>query len=664
VADAQDTLHQIEYRHHQTKDLAPIASSMSPESLRRWDSQIRTWVRHPQADRLAESVCYKALPAGQAALAWRYRDQQAAERADGLPGRPLVSRVLVGQESLLTSRVAIAICRAGLPSVPIGPPPGQVTADIQLPAIGAGHVAALMRELTPVLDEEAGHPDGLSSLHAVVAAALQDPACALAIQVRDTLIQRPVREGVQPRLLWGLHTIVATLLGPRGPEWSFSTFELPLGAVDPSILPRIVFRQAQPAGPPPARTRREIRVRPFDPAALAASVTDGQEAEFAAGLVAEYAKRGGKGFEELIAECCGAERAVQARLRRVYAELLAGDWLGAREAGARAPAPPRPEPGAAGATTVMPVEPESLRSDAAGPPAAEPELLDLEAENLDAEPIAEPAVADLASGGFEATEPGNAGVPGPDAVPAREAPARVADGDGQAPVNQESPSSPADHEIHSRHDPWASPLAPPRGASAPHLPVFDHSPDPRYPPGDSPQYPEAAQRFPPLNALLRKLETAQKGEFEPVIEAIYIVGSQGTDHAERDQCRKIMANDHWYNNVCNQLDGEPPIEKLGVIFAVIVLPDMADHGVAGSVARWVSHARPQVVAGLLAAAREESLQTWQAMVRLLTPVLADRWTAEQRIQPYWRPDVAPGAADEQGRKSWVKNLKRPWGSKS
>jgi hypothetical protein len=632
---------------------------MSPESLRRWDSQIRTWVRHPQADRLAESVCYKALPAGQAALAWRYRDQQAAERADGLQGRPLVSRVLVGQESLLTPQVAIAICRAGLPSVPIGPPPGQVTADTQLPAIGARPVTVLIRELTPVLDEEAVHHDGLSSLQAVVAAALQDPSCALAIQVRDTLIQRPVREGVQPRLLWGLHKIVATLLGPRGPEWSFSTFELPLGAVDPSSLPRIVFRQAQPAGPPPARTRREIRVRPFDPAALAASATDGQEVEFAARLVAEYAKRGGQGFEELIAECCGAERAVQARLRRVYTELLAGDSPGAAKAGARAPAPPPPAPEAAGATTVTPAEPESLRSDAAGPQAAEPELHD-----LDAEPAAEPAVADLAPGGFEAPEPGHAGVPLPDAVPAREVPAHVADGDGQAPLNQESPSSPAGHEIHARRDPWASPLAPPRGASAPHLPVFDHGPDPRYTPEDSPQYPESARQFPPLNALLRKLETAQQGEFEPIVEAIDAVGSQGTDHAERDRCRKIMANDHWYSNVCNQLEGEPPIEKLGVIFGVIVLPDMVDHDVAGSVAQWASHARPQVVAGLLTAAREESLETWQAMVRLLTPVLADRWAAEQRIQPYWRPDVAPGPADEQGRKSWVKNLKRPWGSKS
>jgi hypothetical protein len=102
VAEERDIIHQIEYRWHDRRDLSPVASTMSQESLRGWDSWIRAWVRHPHADCLRQSVCYQLLPTGRAALAWRYEDWQAAEREDGTRGRPLVSRVLAGQASLLT----------------------------------------------------------------------------------------------------------------------------------------------------------------------------------------------------------------------------------------------------------------------------------------------------------------------------------------------------------------------------------------------------------------------------------------------------------------------------------------------------------------------------------------------------------------------------------
>ena len=96
MPDAQD-LNQIEYRHHPTRDLSPVASSMSPQSRSSWHAQIRAWVRHPHDERLSESACYQVLPNGNAALAWRYRDERAAQRGRWQPraalGLPRAGRV-------------------------------------------------------------------------------------------------------------------------------------------------------------------------------------------------------------------------------------------------------------------------------------------------------------------------------------------------------------------------------------------------------------------------------------------------------------------------------------------------------------------------------------------------------------------------------------------
>ncbi len=255
MPDAQD-LHQIEYRHHQTKDLSPFASSMSPDSLRAWDSRIRAWVRHPHADRLSESMCYQVFPSGQAAVAWRYWDQRAAERADGTRGRPPVSRVLVGQESVLTPDVAVALCLVGLPGW-VGLKPGEAPNGTPLPTVSGDALKAMTREKTPELDRDALKQEGLQE---VVAAALADPATPLAISIRDVVIQRPLRESVQYPLLWGLRRIACRLLGQAGRGWSFSTFEPPLGELDPAGLPGIVFRQALDGAPtPPAGGGRKSR---------------------------------------------------------------------------------------------------------------------------------------------------------------------------------------------------------------------------------------------------------------------------------------------------------------------------------------------------------------------------------------------------------------------
>ena len=318
MADGQD-LHQIEYRHHQTRDLSPVATSMpSSESLRGWDSWIRTWVRHPHADRLSESVCYQVRSTGKAALAWRYWDQRAAERADGSRGRPLVSRVLVGQESVLTPDVAVALCRFGLPDS-AGPKPGEVPDDAKLPTVSADELNAMTREKTLELDQRAVQQDGLQ---AVLAAALADPGTPLAISIRDVVIQRPLREGVQYPLLWGLHRIAGPLLGAVGRGWSFSTFEPPLGEMDPASLPGIVFRQAQDRGQTaPTRWRKEIKVRPLATDALNPGLPYSDQVQLAGWLVTRYRERGGKALRQFITECCGSEGSLQVRLERVYDQL-------------------------------------------------------------------------------------------------------------------------------------------------------------------------------------------------------------------------------------------------------------------------------------------------------------------------------------------------------
>jgi hypothetical protein len=316
VTDTGDIIHQIEYRWHDRRDLSPVATTMSPESLRAWDSWIRTWVRHPHVDRLEESVCYQVLPNGRAALAWRYEDWQAAERHDGRRGRPLVSRVLAGQLSLLPPEVAITLCRTGPPAT-AGPRPGQVTTENKLSVIRAEELSRLVSEQTAGLDEEAARQD---SLRQVVAAALSHPHTPLAIHIRDGHILEPPEEGLPCLLLWGLRRITWPLLANAGRGWSFSTFELPLGDIDPAVLPDILFRQAQDAPTAaPAMPRDEVKIRPFD---TEAPGDPSPYAEMAAWLVAEYRERGGDELRQLITEWCEAEQSLMRRLEKVYGQLL------------------------------------------------------------------------------------------------------------------------------------------------------------------------------------------------------------------------------------------------------------------------------------------------------------------------------------------------------
>lgn len=319
MADVQD-LHQIEYRHHQTNDLSPVASSMpSKESQNAWDSRIRAWVRHPHSEILSESVCYQVFSNGQAALALRYWDEEAASRADGTHGRPLVSRVLVGSASVLTPEAAIVSSRYGLSAKWVGLLPGKVPDGGELPMASGTALAALTREMALELDHASAAQAGLQ---AVVAAALSEPTVPLAISIDDALIQISLRDGVQCPLLWGLRRITGPLLGSVGRGWSFSTFELPLGQMDPTSLPGIVFRETREVGQaPPSRWRRETRVRPFAEGALGDEAPYAAMIEVASWLVAEYQVRGAEGLERFIADCAGSSGSFANRMAHVSEAL-------------------------------------------------------------------------------------------------------------------------------------------------------------------------------------------------------------------------------------------------------------------------------------------------------------------------------------------------------
>lgn len=284
---------------------------MSPESTRGWDPRIRPWVRHPNVDAPSESLCYQVFPAETVALAWRYRDREAAEREDGARGRPLVSRVLVSPARLLPPQLAIMLCRVGLPG---------------LAAARAGR-----------LDQSAAQEKGLQQ---VVAAALSDPHTPLAIQLRDPYIFHGPRVAPQALLLWGLWRTVGPLLarGTARRGWSFSTFELPMGSQDASTLPDIVFRLAQAASGPPVNARQEIRVRPGDPSAAAGASP--YLAELAEWLVSEYRETNGDQLEQLIIGC-SAGQPLDARLQIVF-DLLRAKWSPVSVSGPAAPFVPVP----------------------------------------------------------------------------------------------------------------------------------------------------------------------------------------------------------------------------------------------------------------------------------------------------------------------------------
>jgi hypothetical protein len=593
-------IHQVEYRWHPVKDLFPVASSMSPESTRGWDIRMRAWVRHPPVDAPSQSVCYQVLPpnGAVAALAWRSRQQQAG----GEGGRPHVSRVLVGNTSLLAPEVAIALCRMGLPAQ-AGERPGQVAAGTELPTVGAAELVGLASGAVEWLDREVRETAADDGLAQVIAAAIASPGAPLAIGLPEAALSRLPGDGPQARLLWGLWRIARPLLGTVRRGWSFSTFEVPLGAGDPSALADIVFRSDAAVSPGPASgARKEARAVPGDPGALEGS----PQAWLADWLVAEFAEGGGEAVERLIAEC-GVEQPLQARLAAVY-DLLHAKW--ARRAMPAAPARPADQ------SALEPGQP--LQAGAGGQDG-------LAARRQLAQPVTASEVADELE---------------------------VASGVGLDPEPEAWPGS----------RPVASPgaLGPlPREGTPPPLPLRDRVP------GDPGLLAQGSQPVPPRlyepglarsapELLMSLIGTEDSAEFKLLLQDVLTLSGE-PDLGSRVDARRIMFEARWCTDTSRPADRQLHADELARIFSVIVIPDLDRPRVAREIAEWAAMAPPAVIGGLLAAARGESRaertgwEKYQAMMSLLQLPLAQRWAAENGLRAEWDPGLAARSRRETGR---------------
>jgi hypothetical protein len=602
VADAQDIIHQIEYRWHDRRDLSPIASTMSPDSLRGWDSWIRTWVRHPHAEGLGGSVCYQVQPNGRAALAWRYEDRQTAEGADGPRGRPLVSRVLTGQESQLTPELAIALCHTGLPAS-AGSPPGRVATDADLAVVAVDDLTRLTRDRAASLDRAAAAlPDCLLP---IIASALADSRTPIAVQLPDADILKPPDKGLPCVLLWGLWRTVRPVLGTGGRGWSFSTFELPPGEADPATLPDILFRQAQYAPRAVARPRKELKVRPFEPKPADEA---NEFAELATWLLAELAENGGDGLRQLIESWHGADKSGQPRMSRIYEELRA------RHSPTISPGPVTPQ------TPILPGRDWLSRSEPRSEPMRVPPALvePVQIDPVQIEPTPEPVPEPVPE-------------PSPPELPPAETLEYVADD----PIVYEQFTSPDPGNLE-----WQEPVGRHRSTGAT--------------PGQSP--PTAGRRL-VIIGLLKKLPDARDpAEFQDIVHEIF--DERGASEDDRRLSRREVSKPEWYEEVSRRSHQALLVGLLSKIFELIVIPDLEVPDVIGKVAEWVYGAEPPVVGGLLAAAKQSDDDSARKMLEFIQPRLAHRWMLEHNLSDSWYTVTTPPRVSQPDSGGWFGFRKR------
>jgi len=564
---------------------------------------MRAWVRHPPVDAPSQSVCYQVLPpnGAVAALAWRSRQQQGGREG----GRPHVSRVLVGNTSLLTPEVAIALCRMGLPAL-AGERPGQVASGTELPTVGAAELVSLASDAVEWLDREARETAAQDGLAQVIAAAIANPGAPLAIGLTEPAVSRPPGDGPQARLLWGLWRIARPLLGTVRRGWSFSTFEVPLGAGDPSALADIVFRADAAVSPGPASgARKEARAVPGDPGALEGS----PQAWLADWLVTEYTAGGGEAVEEIIAQC-GVEQPLQARLAAVY-DLLHAKW-------ARTALPARP----AGPLPLEPGQPVAATSGGQGEEWSD---AGRDLARADQPPVPEAEHGEQLELAYEA---------GPGPRPGTRAGSRpVAVPDALGPLPREGTPPPLrlpDHRAGSEPGP------PPGGPPVP----------PRlYEPG-------LARSAPDL--LVRLIGTDDSAEFKLVLQDVLTLGGE-PDLGNRVDARRLMFEARWCTDASRPADRQLHADELARIFSVVVLPDLDRPRVGREIAEWAAMAPPPVIGGLLAAARGDSRaertgwEKYLMMVSLLQLPLAQRWARENGLRAEWDPSLAARSRRDAGR---------------
>jgi hypothetical protein len=630
MAGERDAIHQIEYRWQHEKDLSPFATTMPEARTAGWNDLIRPWVRHPQAAGLSESVCYKVwTDTGDAALAWRYRDPRAAERAEGASGRPHVSRVLVGHASLLTPAVAIAVAWMGLPP---SARPDLVTATEQLPIIRPDEVAGLVTKLAADLDWRAAQHEGLLELTAV---ALSDRDRPLAVYLPEDQFAGQLKKSPQGALLWGLYRAVSQLPGTGRRGWSFSTFELPLGAQDAATLPDIVFRQDVRAGPPPGIVRSEVKAWPFDSDGLTGlSPHDIDRAER---LVDAYVVRGIEGVQRLIAE----------------------------DATLAEPAPPAPGPEPEPAVPIeligQLVPEDSLIANPAADTGSAPEPMPADGLYPDGlgpdAPPSDLVSPDLMSAGLMASD-----LMAPDRP---RGPQDREDWFGSAALRDRpaAPTSPPQQAAGRHHRPGDRLGSSREGQPVPPLPLPGGTPvDDLLPPRDQVG---RASSWPSghIDALLKKMQdTADAAVVREILQFIVSsrvgVGESESDEArtERQQARRVLSHPGWYDSVTRNTGSKLTARELARLFQIVVIPDLGKaDDVAERIGGWADTADPEMVCGLLMAARDTGGKErtglrsrksrkdhpGEQVRQIMLPRLARRWASEQGIAQWWDDAEVP-----------------------
>jgi hypothetical protein len=623
MADPHDVIHQIEYRWQHEKDLSPFATTMSQSMTAGWDDLIRAWVRHPHATGLSESVCYQVWDRD-AALAWRYRDPRAAEQPDGTRGRPHVSRVLVGQASVLTPEVAIALCLTGLPP---SARPRQVSAPDELPTISPDELTTAVNKEAAELDYAAAQQAGLPEL---VAAALSDRHRPLAVYLPEDLVVGRVSESPQGRLLWGLYRIMWVVPGVGRRGWSFSTFELPLGAQDAITLPDIVFRKAIRDSAPPGIVRDEVKAWPLDPHALADLRP--QDVGRARWLVEAYAVNGVDGAESLVADYDARDdRTVLLRtLQEPHQDVR--DNVDSGSSAFVASGSPQPF-----APTPPPQRADALPEPAPTGPA-----------------LAQPAPPE--PGGQESTTPGADAPPSPPTythpLPPDGAQVR------HAPQSEQREQWVGKHRY--------SNLAYNRGKQpAPPLSLPD--PHPRPATDDIPLGQDQAsqggywQRSRIDYMLKRMREAPDPSALHEILR--FILASRADlarndryeARVERQEARRIMSHEDWYDSVAQSSGYKLEAHELAGIFQLIVIPDLGKaEDVIERIGGWAVGADPQMICGLLIAAHDAAHKERTKLIvrrskkdpveqvrQIMLPRLASRWTREKGIAQWWDFDQLP-----------------------
>ena len=216
----------------------------------------------------------------------------------------------------------------------------------------------------------------------------------------------------------------------------------------------------------------------------------------------------------------------------------------------------------------------------------------------------------------------------------------------------------------ARADEWVRSLAPSReGQTAPQLPVPDARGQQAGLQGVSRPAGPYQPPQPPVTVsyLLKQLELVRDDteQFNAILRSIQHAG-QSDDPNDRAKSWEVISNKYWYDNIARHRNFH--VAELAGIFGIVVIPELAGPGAADAVIQWACTAPPPMIGGLLAAASMTSPEMWQAVMRLLEPVLAARWAADRLPRDLWDDDRVVRAAAElargEGKRGVVNRLRR------